>query len=319
MLFKEKLLLSNCDSVRKLDVAEIRKRFLTGLTFADGVVLTPNTIIDNTDIKSLITKKNVVKYLNEEGYGKLVVRGFDLESEFSLVDYFESLPGDFIISSIPHSPKKKNLSKGELSRVLKRLDFTQIALDKISPKIESISIENDSLRNEIIGRLDDEEIIGNFFGSDGDRILFRDRVRDVVSRSQWYELSDSYFGRESMVDSSRFKTEIIDPSYNSLFAVKGEGFLQDDIKIINDIPEVILNAGVTFKSLREEIKYIEYPIKAFEIISSFGSGEIVKYLTDEAVGYIEDKFQDKGGEYFSRKNWFGMYHLMKKKIGLEVK
>src|SRR5690554_6959094 len=76
MLFKEKLLLSNCDSVRALDGNELRKRFLTGLAFADGVVLSPNALIDNTGIAEVISQSNVTKYLNEEGQGKLVIRGF---------------------------------------------------------------------------------------------------------------------------------------------------------------------------------------------------------------------------------------------------
>lgn len=76
MLFKEKLLLSNCDSVRQLELEKIRQRFLTSLAFGDGVVLTPNTIFDNENIDLLIERKNVHKYLNEEGKGKFVVRGF---------------------------------------------------------------------------------------------------------------------------------------------------------------------------------------------------------------------------------------------------
>ena len=55
------------------------------------------------------------------------------------------------------------------------------------------------------------------------------------------------------------------------------------------------------KSFRNQIKYIEYPIKVFEIITSLGGGELAKFLTDEALGYIEDKFADKGEKYLSRK------------------
>ncbi len=200
-----------------------------------------------------------------------------------------------------------------------RLELTQNALNNINPKIEAVSITKDSLKNEIIKRISDDEIIGNFFDSDGERILFVKQTKEYVSRSQWYKISDDYFGKRSPIESLRFKSEIIDPGYNSLFAIKGEGFLQDNIRIINNIPEVILDSGVILKSLRNEIKYIEYPIMAFELISSFGAGELAKYLTDEALGYVEDKLQDKGENYFSRKNWFGMYDLMKRKIGLEIK
>tara|TARA_B110000902_G_scaffold87072_1_gene103433 strand:- start:687 stop:1646 length:960 start_codon:yes stop_codon:yes gene_type:complete len=319
MLFKEKLLLSNCDSVRKLSAAEFRKRFLMGLTFGEGVILTPNALLDNVDLHTLMARKNVVKYLKEEGSGNLIVRGFNLNGELSLTEYFDKLPEDYIISSLPKSPKKSDINDVQRDKILVRLSETQKALDNISPVVENIEIKKDSLKNEVLKRIGDIEVIGNFFESDGERILFEQQVKCVVSRSQWYDLSDKYFGKRSLIESARFKSEIIDPSYNSLFAIEGEGFLQDNIKVINSIPEIILDSGVVFKSLRNEIKYIKYPIKAFELISSFGAGEIAKFLTDEALGYIEDKFKDKGENYLSRKNWFGMYDLMKNKIGLEVK
>jgi len=323
VLFKEKLLLSNCDSARKLSSEEVRKRFLTGLTFADGVVLTPNVLIDNVDVHKLIARKNVVKYLNEEGYGKFIVRGFGLNGQLSLIDYFNNLPDDFIFASLRGNPVKSEVSGSQLDMLLTRLELTQDALNRVNAKVEPLSITKDSLRDEICVRISDElavgSQIGNFFDSDGERALFVNQSSESVSRSHWYRLSDKYFGKKSQVEAIRFKTEIIDPAYNSLFAVKGEGFLQDNIKVINDIPEVILDAGVTFKSLRNEIKYIEYPIKAFELISSLGAGELAGFLTDEAMGYVEGKFKDKGEGYLSRKNWFGMYDVMKNKIGLEVK
>ena len=319
MLFKEKLLLSNCDSVRKLSQNEIRKRFLTGLTFAEGVVLTPNTLLDNGDFYSLITRRNVVKYLNEEGSGNFIIRGFNLGDEICLIEYFKKLPGDYIISSLPNSPKKSEINGSQRDLILTRLDATQMALEKISPKVESIDVKPESLKNEIYRRISDDDVIGNFFDSDGERILFKEGARGVISRSHWYNLSEQYFGKKSSIESDRFKVEIIDPAYNSLFAIQGEGFLQDNIKVINNIPEIILDSSVVFRSLRNEIEYIEYPIKAFELISSLGAGELVKFFTDEALSYIEDKFKDKGGQYVSRKNWFGMYNLMKNKIGLEVK
>lgn len=319
VLFKEKFLLSNCDSVRKLSTEEITKRLLTGLTFADGVVLTPNTLIDNVGIHTLLTRKNVVKYLNEEGSGKFIVRGLGLEGEFSLVDYFNSLPSDFILSSLENSPAKSDISRSQLDILLTRLELTQSALNNINAKIEPLSITKNSLRNEINKRISDNDSIGNFFHSDDERILFINQASESISRSQWYRLSNNYFSKKKQMEASRFKTEVIDPSYNSLFAIKGECFLQDNIKIINNFPEKILDAGVVFKSLRNEIKYIEYPLKAFEIISSLGTVELAKVFTNAALDYVDDKLKDEGEGYLSRKNWFGMYDVMKKKIGLEVK
>jgi len=319
MLFKEKLLLSNCDSVKRLNERELRKRFLTGLVFADGVVLTPNTLIDNVNIYKIITKKNVVKYLQEEGRGKFIVRGFGFKDNVSLVDYFNSLPSDYIVSSLPDSPRKSDLNKKQLDLLLRRLDLTQNALNNLSPKIEILSISKESLRNEIIKRICNDEVIDIFFGSDRERILFINQSEGEISRSQWYGFSDRYFKRKGTSISLRFKSEVIDPAYNYLFAYKGEGFLQDNIKVINSVPEPILDSGVVLKSLRNEIEYIEYPLKTFELISSLGSGELVKFLTDKALDYIEDRLMDKGEKFLSRKNWFGMYDTMKRKIGLEVK
>lgn len=115
------------------------------------------------------------------------------------------------------------------------------------------------------------------------------------------------------------KTEIIDPAYNSLFVNSKESFVQDNIKIVDKIPERILSSGVTFNSLRNEIELIEYPIKAFEIITTLGTTELFKILTDEALEYIEDKIEETSISFLSRKNWFGLYPILSKKMGLEIK
>lgn len=319
MLFKERLLLSNCDSVRQLDGEEIRKRFMTGLAFSDGVVLSPNTLLDNQQIHELISKRNVVKYLNEEGYGKLVIRGFGLADEFSLMDYYNALPPDFIISSLPGRPKKAQITPAQEQELYTRLQLTQKALNNVGYSCERLELPRESLRNEVFRRLEDAQVIGHFFASEVERELFRVANQDKISRSQWYQVADDYFGTQSPQEAERFKAEIINPAYNFLFAAEGEGFLQDNIKVISNIPAILLDTGVLIRSLRREIALIEYPLKAFEIISSFGTGELVKYLTDEAMGYIEDKLVEKGEAYLTRKNWFGMYGLMRKMIGLEVK
>lgn len=319
MLFKEKLLLSNCDSVRMLNPEEIRKRFLTGLIFADGVILAPNALIDNTGIHALISQKNVLKYLNEEGLGKFIVRGININDDLRLVDYFSALPGDYIVSSLPGHPRKSNLTRDQRDNILKRLDLTQNALDQINPVFEDARISPESLKDEIEKRIASGDVVGSYFDSEEEMILFIDQSKSIVSRSQWYDFSDKYFDTKSRIGSPVFKSEIIDPSYNSLFAVSGEGFMHDNIKIIHNVPEILLDSGVALRSLRREIQYIQYPIKAFEIISSLGAGELLKFITDEALGYIEDKLHDKGIKYMSRRNWFGMYDVIKNKIGLEIK
>src|SRR5690606_451755 len=96
MLLKEKVFLSNCDSVRALPPEELHKRFLLGLTVASGVVVSPNTLLDNREVSALLRRRNVLKYLNEEGVGQFVLRGFNFTEGVTLDDYFDGLPDDYI-------------------------------------------------------------------------------------------------------------------------------------------------------------------------------------------------------------------------------
>ena len=318
MLFKEKLLLSNCDSVRQLSEVELLKRFTTGITFGDGVVLSPNTFIDNVSFASILTRKNLVKYLNEEGCGKLVIRGFNTNPDLTLLEYYESLPANFIFSSFTGSPTKESLTKEQLAELITRLDITQRALNNLDYGIEQVSLAPHALQEEILTRLDDA-MITSYFGVDIDRHAFERTVENTHSRSEWYEKADALFFNNVTHGAAEFKNEIINPSYNSLFANKGEGFLLDDIKLLTHVPQKILDVGVTYKSLKKEMDLIKYAYKAFELITTLGSVELTKLITDEALGYIEDKMQDTAVKSLTRKNWFGMYPKMQRVIGLELK
>lgn len=318
MLFKEKLLLSNCDSVRQLNETEILKRFTMGMTFGDGVVLSPNTLIDNVSFASILTRRNLVKYLNEEGCGKLVIRGFNTDPEFTLAEYYEKLPGDFIFSSFAGSPTKKSLNKAQVSELLNRLKHTQTALNNLSYGIEQVSLAPHALQKEILTRLD-SAMLSSYFGPDSDKSLFEQSVAQTCSRSEWYKKADELFANQQQHSAIEFKNEVINPAYNSLFAKKGEGFLLDDIRLLGGVPQKILDVGVTYKSLKNEIELIKYPYKIFELITSLGTIELTKLITDEALNYFEDKLQDKAQKTFTRKNWFGMYPKMRKFIGLELK
>lgn len=319
MLFKEKLLLSNCDSVRALDSNELRKRFLTGLAFADGVVLSPNALIDNLGITEVIDQSNVIKYLNEEGAGKLVIRGFGMEDHASLQEYYHTLPGSFILSSLPGAPRKEELDRYQQRQMEDRVASLQAALNSVRPAVESLSLARESLRNEVLVRLQGSTSEQHYFASNEDYQLFLSGTDQLISRSEWYNYSQNFFTARGAEAFPMLRAEIIDPAYNSLFANTSEGFLQDDIRYLTGVPEVVLDASIAIKSLRNEIQLIQYPLKLFEIISSFGTGEIVRYLTDEAIGYIEDKMVDSGKTYMTRKNWFGMYPRMRRFMGLEIK
>lgn len=319
MLFKEKLLLSNCDSVRALDGNELRKRFLTGLAFADGVVLSPNALIDNLGITEVIDQSNVIKYLNEEGAGKLVIRGFGMEEHASLQEYYHALPDSFILSSLPGAPRKGELDRYQQRQMGDRVASLQAALSSVRPAVESLSLARESLRNEVLTRLQGSTSGQHYFAGNEDYQLFLTGTDQLISRSEWYNYSQNFFAARGTEAFPMLRAEIIDPAYNSLFANTDEGFLQDDIRYLTGIPEVVLDASIAIKSLRNEIQLIQYPLKLFEIISSFGTGEIVRYLTDEAIGYIEDKMVDSGKTYMTRKNWFGMYPRMRRFMGLEIK
>lgn len=319
MLLKEKLLLSNCDSVRKLPSDQLKKRFLTGMTFGDGVVLSPNILIDNLDFHRLLARRNVVKYLNEEGYGKLVLRGFNLSDDMDLLDYYQALPSQFIFSSLAGSPAKADISIWQEAQLITRIKETQAALNQLGYSSEKIDVSPDSLTTEIRNRLADDSCVGHFFDNPDQRQQFLSHNADLSSRSDWYKAADEYFRDNNDALSAIFKTELIDPAYNSLFAKPGEGFLQDDIKVINKVPGIILDAGVSYKSLRNELSLLGYALNAFEIISSLGTTHLYKILSEQAIGYIEEQLSDRGADYFNRKNWFGMYHKLRNTIGLEVK
>ena len=322
MLLKEKVFLSNCDSVRALPAVELHKRFLLGLTMASGVVVSPNTLLDNREVTALLQRRNVLKYLNEEGAGQFVLRGFNFDEGVSLADYFDALPDDYIVSSVDGSPQKCQLSQVQAQALLARLRETERALSALKPVYKPIAVQPNSLQLAITERLQDPAVLGHFFTSDGERELFMLRTDGLNSRSKWYQFSQAFFANSTRfgVDASaRFRLEVIDPAYHSLFVDSGDGFLQDQIKHLSGLPEGFLDAGLTFKSLRRELALLGVPYKLFQVISSLGSSTLLDFLAQEALDYIEDKATDKGYDFATRKNWFGLYPKMRRYIGLEVK
>lgn len=322
MLLKEKVFLSNCDSVRALSSAELQKRFLLGLTLASGVVVSPNTVLDNRDIGETLAKSNVLKYLNEEGRGRLVLRGFNLESGITLNDYFEALPGGYIVSSIEGSPRKDQLTRVQSRALIDRLTQTQTALAALNPTYESVKVSATSLQDEITMRLHDSDIFDHFFKSDGERQLFLHGARDIVSRSEWYQFTASHFSQSTRypVDAAnRFRLEVIDPAYHSLFVGSGEGFLQDKIKHLTQIPNGFLDAGLSVKALQRELSLLAIPYKLFQLVSAWGAGELVRFLVESGIEVVETQAANRGYNFATRKNWFGLYPKMRNYIGLEIK
>lgn len=314
MLFKEKLYLSNCDSVKQIPTDEVRKRVLLGLAFGEGIILSPNVLLDNTGILETIQQKNVVKYLNEEGVNSFLIRGFNIQAQSSISAYFDTLPDNYRVSMF-HGKLKSNLSIHELKQLNLKLTYLDSYLKDISPQYEDAHIAKNSLTLEVHKRV--HEVHDKLFSAEN-YLNFINNTQHFNSRSEWYNYLESHH-KFNLTLFNSLKVEIIDPSYNSLFINSNEGFLQDKIPVLNKIPEKLLDSTILFKSLRTEIELIEYPIKLFQVIMTSGSSELIKLLTDEAIDYMEDKAEDKGLEFLSRKNWFGFYPTLVNKMGLEIK
>ncbi len=312
MLFQEKILLSNCDSVKQHSQEEIRKRILIGLVFGKGVLLSPNILFDNLGILTILQQENVIRYLNQEGAGEFVIRGRDIEDIQSASDYFDKLDNSYNISSLG-GKLKGELSKSELKELHTKLQNLDKIIQNIKPVYENVPIEKNSLSFEINTRY---KKFKDYYKNDADYENFLLNSKDLISRSDWYAYTESLQDNHKV---STIKQEVIDPAYNSLFIQSGESFVQDEISTLMDIPEKILSAGVTFKSLRDEIELIQYPLKTFELVVSLGTTELAKIITNKALEYIEDTASDTSMSYFSRKNWFGLYPKMKKKMGIEIK
>lgn len=312
MLFKEKMYLSNCDSVRGLSNDEIRKRFLIGLVFGNGVILSPNILFDTKGLNQVLEQKNVIKFLNEEGYGNFIIRGMNIENINSFSDYFEKLPSNYKISNL-NGIEKGELTRSQLQYIGNNIKYIDKIVQNIKPVYQNALIQKDSLSKEIFKRISID-----YFDDDEKFNKFLLESEKLVSRSEWYTFLNIFLkGNETKINS--IKSEIIDPAYNSLFINNSESFIQDNIKVLDKIPEKILSGMVTINSLKNEIELIEYPLKAFEIVTTIGTTELFKIITDEALSYIEDKATEKGISFFSRKNWFGLYPILKNKLGLEIK
>ena len=56
---KEKIFLSNCDSIKKSSSDEVRKRILIGIVFGNGIILSPNILLENNGLLYFLMKKDL--------------------------------------------------------------------------------------------------------------------------------------------------------------------------------------------------------------------------------------------------------------------
>lgn len=187
MLFKEKMYLSNCDSVRELSNEEIRKRVLIGLVFGNGIILSPNILFDTKGITQVLEKKNVIKFLNEEGMGNFIIRGMNIKDISSFSNYFEKLPNNYKISSL-NGKEKSQISKIELKELLENIKKIDYIIQKINPVFENATIFENSLNDEIKKR-----ICNKYFDNEEEYIKFLLNSSKLVSRSAWYEFTNEFF------------------------------------------------------------------------------------------------------------------------------
>jgi hypothetical protein len=324
MLFKDKLLLANCDSVKNCSFGELQKRLLIGTIFADGIIISPNVLIDNDGVDKLLSSRRLINYFNDEGHGKFVIRGVGVHPDQELMDYYESLPNSFILSSFKGAPRKEDLSSEQQDIVIERIKSIQNALNQFHFESDSVDLKPNSLKSQIEEKIKMVSSTSGYFLNEDEKNKFFQKSTElnIVSRSQWYRYAQSFFDEKRPESSnifSAFKSEVIDTSYNSLFVRKGEGFLQDEVKYLEKIPAPILDHTMSLMSVRNEIGLISDVYDSFETITSFGANDLVDIVAEKALDYIEDKMADKGSSLLKRKHWFGMRPILQKKIGLEIK
>jgi hypothetical protein len=308
------MFLANCDPVRRLSVKELEKRFLLGVTFADGVIVTPSLLLDNKGFAAVLDRKNLVKWYREEGNGGFVVRLPGAADCHSMLEYFDALPPNHVLAGYG-GKTKGSLSRPQLIELRRDLDALDQSIRQFEPTFETVGLERQSLSNGILKRPALAEWLETSEEKRDSIQRLLERKDELGSRSEWYAAVDSLMPQDAV----RFKTEVIDTAYHALFVGQGEAFAMDRIQLLDGIPAPILDTTVAIRSLRNEFEYIGYATKAFEIVTSFGSIELMKLLTDEALGYLEGKAQDKGMKWATRKNWFGLYPRLAKAIGVELR
>lgn len=314
MLIKEKIFLANCDSVRRLNEDELAKRFLLGVTFAKGVIVTPSLLLDNPSFIEILSRRNIEKWYLEEGAQSISIRIPGGNPILSMTDFFDALPENYILNRY-QGKCKGNLSRLECLDMREDLTVLDRLLRRYRPELQPLSLTSAALSERVLqGQTFAQWLAqGGAVGDGAARLA--DQAKNLRSRSDWYNAVSGALP----ADAERFRAEVVDTAYHSLFVGKGEAFAMDRIAVLGQIPMPILDAAVSMRGLRREFGYLGYAIKAFDLVSALGANELVKYLTSEAISYLEEAAEEKGYSWGSRRNWFGLYPKLTRIIGVELK
>jgi len=311
MIIKEPLFLSNCDSVRAMSRTELRKRLLVGVAVANGVVVSPNLLIDNAYIADTFGHPRLHRWFTGEGSGALLVRGMFEGDRVCLVDYFNALPGEHVLSRFD-GRSKDALTDAERDTLLRDLDRLDGMLESYSAGFRSIPRDPGALSREITKRLAREPDAKALLDDAG----ALPAEGSLVSRSQWYSHLKSVLPDEGLRD--RVMTSVIDTSYNALFVTRGEAFAMDRIRILGGLPVALLDATVEIRNYRKQIDHIFTAARVLSFAYTAGTDGIAKALSDVALEVLEDKAKDLGMTWLDRRNWFGLYPRLTSTIGVEI-
>lgn len=321
MLVDTALYLANCDSVHGRTAAELRERLIWGLAFADRVILTPNIIIDNPEIDALFQSHTVRTYL-ERNPGKLVIRHNHSRREICFVDYFDRLPADFIVSSHPQGPRKRDLPGHHVSRIKGRLSNVDALFERFAARHEKVALRPDSLSNGIRSSLAgfSPEAGGGAGGAaltarDLDRIRASDGA-GLHSRSAWYHFLRGEFAAEP-AKFERIRSEIVDPAYNNLFVNQGEAFASDRIKGLS----LGIQEGLLFRRAHErEFNVIRDVIRIARFVHTLGVDGAVGWLVDLGKEQVRDYLAEHGEETVTAsRTWQRMHARLIRYIGVGIK
>ncbi len=312
MLFKEKMFLANCDPVRRLSPVELEKRFTMSIALSKGAILTPNLLLDNTGMASMLENSMLKLWSgSKEGQGGIVIRVPGEAAPDSLEDYFDNLPDHHFLTRF--QSRKGELSQLALAEFKSDLRGMDRTLKRLKPVYSPISLHPRSLTDAILVSPE----FAQWKQERPELCLSELEVMapDLVSRSLWYRASEQQLGEHA----SGFKLEVIDACYNGLFVASGEAFVMDRIPVLGQVPAALLHLGVGAAALSEQRKWFEYALKGFDLVTAFGTGQLVEFLTDEAASFVEDKLQDTSFKWATRKNWFGLYPRLTQSMGTEIR